>query len=187
METRNSIKSWYQYLPDNIIPYIDFSNLSGIPQYCLNSGNRDPKMAGSLTNIPLWTLACRKAPMKSSCLTLMQKGAAWAKKSLEHKKKQLETRYLWAYKYTQGTHQVSSRKPRGDPAENPAEHPGGTWRPSGPQGPDIRHQALCSQPCTASADAGGAIRTLVLVTSLPRPPPERANLPTYDSWGKSRL
>jgi hypothetical protein len=36
---------------------------------------------------------------------------------------------------TYGTHLVSSRKPRGDPAENPAEHPGGTWRPTGPQGP----------------------------------------------------
>jgi len=33
----------------------------------------------------------------------------------------------------------------------------------------------------------GAIRTLVLVTSPPRPPPQRANVPTYDSWGKSRL
>jgi hypothetical protein len=69
----------------------------------------------------------------------------------------------------------------------PAEHPGGTCRPSGPQGLDVRHRALHSQPCTASADAGGAIRMLVPVTSPPRPPPERANVPTYDSWGKQRL
>jgi hypothetical protein len=33
----------------------------------------------------------------------------------------------------------------------------------------------------------GAIRTLVLEVSLPIPPPERANVPTYDSWSKSRL
>ncbi len=33
------------------------------------------------------------------------------------------------------------------------EEPG---RPSGPQGLDVRHWALHSQPCTASADAGGA-------------------------------
>jgi len=79
------------------------------------------------------------------------------------------------------------RKPRGDLEENPVEHPGGTWRPSGLQGSDVRHRALCSQPCTASANTGGAIRTLVPVTSPPRPPPERANVPTYDSWGKSRL
>jgi len=52
---------------------------------------------------------------------------------------------------------------------NPAEHPRGTCRPSGPQGLDVRHRALRSQPCTASADAGEAIRTLVPVASLPRP------------------
>jgi hypothetical protein len=53
---------------------------------------------------------------------------------------------LWAYTYT---------------AENPAEHPGGTCRPSGPQGLDVRHRALVrSQPRTASANAGEAIRTL---------------------------
>jgi hypothetical protein len=40
--------------------------------------------------------------------------------------------HMWAYKYTQGTHRVTSRKPRGDPRENPTEHPGGTWRASGP-------------------------------------------------------
>jgi hypothetical protein len=55
-----------------------------------------------------------------------------------------------AYTYTQSTRQQSSRKPRGDPAEYPAEHPGGTCRPSGPQGLDVRHRALHSQPCTAS-------------------------------------
>jgi hypothetical protein len=91
---------------------------------------------------------------------------------------------LWAYTYTQSTRWASSRKPRGDPAENPAEHQGGTCRPSGPQGLDVRHRAPLSQPCTTSADAGGAIRTLVPVTSPPRPPPERANVPTYDPWGK---
>jgi len=32
-----------------------------------------------------------------------------------------------------------------------------------------------------------AIRTLVLITSPPRPLSERANVPMYDSWGKSRL
>jgi hypothetical protein len=85
---------------------------------------------------------------------------------------------LWEYTYTQSTCQASSRKPRGDPAENPAEHPGRTWRPSGPQGLDVHHRALHSQQCTASADAGGAIRTLVPVTSPPRPPPERADVHT---------
>jgi hypothetical protein len=75
--------------------------------------------------------------------------------------------------YTQSTRSVSSRKPRGDPAENPAENPRGTCRPSGPRDLDVRHRALRSQPCTASADAGGAIRTLVPVTSPPRPPPQR--------------
>jgi hypothetical protein len=33
----------------------------------------------------------------------------------------------------------------------------------------------------------GAIHMLVPVMSPPRPPPERANVPTYNSWGKSRL
>jgi hypothetical protein len=70
--------------------------------------------------------------------------------------------------------------------ENPAEHPRGTCRPAGPQGLDIRHRALRSQPRTASMDAGGAIRTLVPVTSPPSPPPARANVPTYNSCGKSR-
>jgi hypothetical protein len=77
---------------------------------------------------------------------------------------------VWAYKYAQGTRQVSSRKPRGDPAEDPAEHPRGTCRPSGPRGLEVRHRALRSQPHTAIAKAGGAIRTLVPVTSPPRPP-----------------
>ena len=44
--------------------------------------------------------------------------------------------------------------------ENPAEHPRGTCRPSGPQGLDVRHRVLRSQPCTASANTGEAIRTL---------------------------
>jgi len=44
--------------------------------------------------------------------------------------------------------------------ENPAEHPRGTCRPSGPQGPDVRHRELRSQPRTASENAGEAIRTL---------------------------
>jgi hypothetical protein len=52
---------------------------------------------------------------------------------------------------------------------NPAEHPRGTCRPSGSQGLDVRHRALRSHPRTASADAGGAIRTPVPVTSPPRP------------------
>jgi len=30
---------------------------------------------------------------------------------------------LWVYIYSHGTRLVSSREPRGDPAENPAEHP----------------------------------------------------------------
>jgi hypothetical protein len=38
-----------------------------------------------------------------------------------------------------------------------------------------------------SANTVRAIHTLVLITSPPRPPPEKANVPTYDSWGKSRL
>jgi hypothetical protein len=38
-----------------------------------------------------------------------------------------------------------------------------------------------------STNTVGAVRTLVPVTSPLRPPPERANVPTYDSWGKSRL
>jgi len=37
-----------------------------------------------------------------------------------------------------------------------------------------------------SMNTDGAIRTLVPVTSLLRPLPERVNVPTYDSWGKSR-
>jgi hypothetical protein len=32
----------------------------------------------------------------------------------------------------------------------PAEHPEGTWRSSGPQGLDVRHRALHSQPCNDS-------------------------------------
>jgi len=44
--------------------------------------------------------------------------------------------------------------------ENPAEHPRGTCRPSRPQGLDVRHKELCSQPCTTSANTGEAIRTL---------------------------
>ena len=44
--------------------------------------------------------------------------------------------------------------------ENPAEHPRGTCRPSGPQGLDVRHRELRSQPCTASANTDEAIRTL---------------------------
>ena len=43
---------------------------------------------------------------------------------------------------------------------NPAEHPRGTCRPSGPQGLDVRHRELRSQPCTASENTGEAIRTL---------------------------
>jgi hypothetical protein len=38
-----------------------------------------------------------------------------------------------------------------------------------------------------STSTDGAVRTLVPVTSPPRPPPERANVSTYDSWGKKRL
>jgi len=38
-----------------------------------------------------------------------------------------------------------------------------------------------------SMNTDGAIRKLVPVSSSPRPPPERANVPTNDSWGKSRL
>jgi hypothetical protein len=44
--------------------------------------------------------------------------------------------------------------------ENPAEHPRGACRPSGPQGLDVRHRELRSQPCTASSNAGEAIRML---------------------------
>jgi hypothetical protein len=94
---------------------------------------------------------------------------------------------VWVYTYTHGTHLVSSRKSRGDPTENPTKHPGGTWRLSGPQGPSVRHQPLLSQPCTTSKNTGEAIRTQVLVTSPPRPPPERVNVRTYVPWGKSRL
>jgi len=88
-------------------------------------------------------------------------------------------RQVWVYTYTHGTHLVSSRESRGDPVENPTKHPGGTWRLLGPQGPSVRHQALPSQPCTASENTGEAIRTQVLVTSPPRPPSERANVRTY--------
>jgi len=38
-----------------------------------------------------------------------------------------------------------------------------------------------------STNTDGAIRKLVPVLSLPRPPSERANVPMYDSWDKSRL
>jgi hypothetical protein len=38
-----------------------------------------------------------------------------------------------------------------------------------------------------STNTDEAIRTLVPVTSSLRPLPERVNVPTYDSWGKSRL
>jgi hypothetical protein len=38
-----------------------------------------------------------------------------------------------------------------------------------------------------SMNTDGAICKLVLVTSAPRPLPERVNVSTYDSWGKSRL
>ena len=61
------------------------------------------------------------------------------------------------YIYTHGTHLVSSRKSRGDPAENPAEYPEGTWRLPGLQGPSVRHWLLIRQPCTASDNTGKAI------------------------------
>jgi hypothetical protein len=63
---------------------------------------------------------------------------------------------MWVYICTHGTHLVSSRKPRGDPAENPTKHPGGTWRPTGPQGPRVCHRPLLSQPCTATKNTGEA-------------------------------
>ena len=94
---------------------------------------------------------------------------------------------VWVYTYTYGTNLASSRKPRGNPTENPTKHPWGTWRPSGRQGPSVRHWALLSQPCTTSENTGEAIQTLVLVTSPLRPPPERANIRTYVPWGKLRL
>ncbi len=58
---------------------MDFSNCSGTPQYCLMSGNISPYTAGILTNTLLHTMACKKAPMKSNCLTLTFSRAAWAK------------------------------------------------------------------------------------------------------------
>ena len=86
---------------------------------------------------------------------------------------------MWAYRYTQSTRQASSRKPRGDPTENPAEHPGGTRRPSGPQGLDVRHKELRSQPRTAKRERRRGNTYAVRITSPPRPPPERANVRTY--------
>jgi hypothetical protein len=95
--------------------------------------------------------------------------------------------WVWVYRYTHGTHLVSSRKPRRDPAENPIKYPVGTWRPSGPQGPGVHHRVLWSQPCTTSKNTGEAIRTLVPIMSPLRPPSERANVQTYVPLGKSRL
>jgi len=77
--------------------------------------------------------------------------------------------------YTHGTHLVSSREPRGDPAENPAEHPEGTWRPPGPQVPSVRHRPLLRQPCPASK----TIRTQRFAIRLRPDPPERASICTY--------
>jgi hypothetical protein len=42
-------------------------------------------------------------------------------------------------------------------AEYPAEHPGGTWRPTGLQGPFVCHGLLIRKPCTASENTGEAI------------------------------
>jgi hypothetical protein len=94
-------------------------------------------------------------------------------------------RAMWVYTCTHGTHLRSLRKPRGDPAGNPTKHPERTLRPSGPQGPSIRHRVLLSQLCTTSENTGEAILMLVPVMPLPRPPPERANVCTYVPWGKS--
>jgi hypothetical protein len=47
------------------------------------------------------------------------------------------------------------------------------------QGPSLRHQPLLSQLCTASENTGEAVCMQVPVTSLPRRPPERANVRTY--------
>jgi hypothetical protein len=53
--------------------------------------------------------------------------------------------------------------------ENPTKHPGGAWRPPGPQGPGLCHQALRSQPCTASMDTGHSYAYAVWAMSPHRP------------------
>jgi hypothetical protein len=70
------------------------------------------------------------------------------------------------YINTHGTHLVSSREPRGDSAENPAEHPEQTWRLSVLQGPSVRHWPLLRQPCPASKNTGEAIGTQRLAICL---------------------
>jgi len=86
---------------------------------------------------------------------------------------------VWVYTYTHGTHLIPSREPRGDPAENPIEHPVWTWRPPGPLDPNVHYQPLLRQLCTASENTGEAIFMQVWLTPPPRPPSERANVPTY--------
>lgn len=76
---RNSCKSKNQYLLLRVIPYMDFPNLTGLPQYSLYSGNRIPKIGGIGTKILLLVCACKKAPTKSSCLTRALTRVVWAR------------------------------------------------------------------------------------------------------------
>jgi hypothetical protein len=78
-ERRNSNKSSHQYLPLNVMPHMDLASLTGFPQYGLNSGNKLPITAGIITKILERVLACKKAPMKSSCFTLAFKREACAR------------------------------------------------------------------------------------------------------------
>jgi len=65
------------------------------------------------------------------------------------------------------------KDPQGDLGEtyqeNPTKHPGGTWRPPGPQGLGVCHQALRNQPCTADTDTGDGYTYAVRATSPTRP------------------
>jgi hypothetical protein len=42
--TRYSVSSKYQYLPLKVVPYMDFCNLTGMPQNFAYSGIRNPRM-----------------------------------------------------------------------------------------------------------------------------------------------
>jgi hypothetical protein len=85
-DSKNSNRSSHQYFPLKVMPYIDFANLTGLPQKGLNSGKRLLITTGIVTKILEWVLACKKAPIKSSCLTLAYRREACARNIFSERK-----------------------------------------------------------------------------------------------------